>query len=202
MTKKHSLVSYQRGAELVAGGCPLDYPEALPYRFGPERKPFRVNQLGGYIQSRVYMFGEVQIGYSIAVRLETDRPSGTIITDWSVEPPWSTVAIGWEYTPREFVPKRNRGEYADLLDTPLLGVLNGRRRIHRDHPVEGLLCGYSYQAVPEFNDREVSAKLTLADDTGSVVMTPVKLVVWRPQPTSQERPKLVSRLRMALAGVA
>jgi hypothetical protein len=187
---------------LVAGGCPLDYPEALPYRFGPERKPFRVIQLAGNTQSRVYMFGEVQIGYSIAVRLETDRPSGTIITDWSVEPPWSTVAIGWEYEPRDFVQKRDRGEYGDLLDTPLLGVLNGRRRLHRDHPVEGLLCGYSYQAVPEFNDREVSAKLMLADDMGSVVTTRIKLVVWRPQPASQERLKLVSRLRMALAGVA
>jgi hypothetical protein len=148
------------------------------------------------------MFGEEQIGYSIAVRLETDRPSGTIITDWSVEPPWSNVAICWEYEPRDFVRKRNRGEYEPLLDTPLLGVLNDRRPLQRDRPVEGLLCGYSYQAVPEFSDREVSAKLTLVDDIGGVVTTHIKLVVWRPRPTSEERPKLVSRLRMALDGVA
>ncbi len=202
MRRQNLFVSHQRGAELVAGGCPLDYPETLPHRFDSERKPFRVNELGGYIQSRVYMLGEVKIGYAIAVRLETDRPSGTIITHWNVEPPWSDVAICWEDEPRDFIRKRDPGEYGGLVDTPLLGVLNDHRLLRRYHPVEGLLCGYSYQAVPEFNDREVSAKLMLADDTGSLVTTHIKLVVWRPRPTSQERPKLVSKLLMVRDNVA
>ncbi len=125
---KNLFVSYQRGAELVAGGCPVDYLDALADRSTSERNPPRVRQLGGYTLSRVYMFGAMEMGFSIALRLETDRPSGTIIADWSFEPPWRDIPTCWDYEPQRFVPRRDREEYRDLLDTPLLGVLNDRRR--------------------------------------------------------------------------
>jgi hypothetical protein len=197
------LVSRRRGAKLIAGGCPLDYPEALPQRSVAERNLFRVEQLTGYIQSRLYLFSEVQIGYSIALRLETDRPSGTIITEWNIEPQWPNVAICWDYEPRDFVPKRDRGEYADLLDSPLLGVLNDRRPLRRECPIRGLLCGYSYQSVPEFADRTVYAKLSLTDDIGNVAVAPIKLAVFRPaRSASEKRPMRPGRLAMALAKLA
>jgi len=196
------LVSRQRGAKLIAGGCPLDYPEALPQRSAAERNLFRVEQLTGYTQSRVYLFSEVQIGYSIALRLETDRPSGTIITEWSVEPPWPNVAICWDYEPRDFVPKRDRGEYQDLLDSPLLQVLNHRRPLRRECPIVGLLCGYSYQPVPEFSDRAISAKLTLVDDIGNLVAAHIELVVFRIRSASEKRLTRPGRLAMAMAKTA
>ena len=180
MTHKIFAASYQRGVELMAAGCPLDYLDALADRSAPKRKLFRAEQLAGYAESRVYLLGPLQTGYLIGLRLGTDRPSGTVITDWSVEPPWPGHAIFWDYEARDFIPERDLGSYRDLLDSRLMGVLNDRRLLRRGNPVDGLLCGYSYQPVPEFGDRMVSAKLILVDDIGNRVAVGISLAVVRP----------------------
>jgi hypothetical protein len=72
---------YERAVELMEACCPIDYPDA------PPRKSFRVEQLPAYVVSRVYAFGPLDTGYVIPLRLRTDRPSGTIISDWDFEPP-------------------------------------------------------------------------------------------------------------------
>ena len=38
--------SYERGIELIAAGCPLDYPGALARHSAAQRKTFRAQQLG------------------------------------------------------------------------------------------------------------------------------------------------------------
>jgi hypothetical protein len=186
MTHKIFAASYQRGVELMAAGCPLDYLDALADRSAPKRKLIRAEQLAGYAESRVYLLGPLQTGYLIGLRLGTDRPSGTVITDWSVEPPWPGHAIFWDYEARDFIPERDLGSYRDLLDSRLMGVLNDRRLLRRGNPVDGLLCGYSYQPVPEFGDRMVSAKLILVDDIGNHVALGINLAVVRPAGTSSK----------------
>jgi len=180
MTNRTFAASHRRGVELAAAGCPLDSLDALADRSAPERKLFRAEQLAGYAESCVYLFGPLHTGYLIGVRLGTDRPSGTVITDWRVEPPWPDHAICWDYEARDFIPKRDLGGYRDLLDSRLMGVLNDRRKLRRGYPVDGLLCGYSYQAVPESGDRKVSAKLILFDDIGNRVAVGISLAVVRP----------------------
>ena len=65
--------SYQRGIELMAAGCPIDYPDALAGHAAAQREPFRVEQLGGYAESRVYALGQYMTGYVIALRLGNHR---------------------------------------------------------------------------------------------------------------------------------
>jgi hypothetical protein len=155
-------------------------PRAGGDRSARGRKLFRAEQLSEYAESRVYLFGPSHTGFLIGLRLGTDRPSGTIITQWSVSPPWPGHCICWDYDPSDFIPKRDLKDYTELLDPRLTRVLNDHRRLRRGHPVDGLLCGYSYEAVPESCERTVSAKLTFVDDIGQCVALGIQLAVVRP----------------------
>lgn len=189
MTKR-IFITHQRGVDLVAAGCPLDYLDALPHHSASQRKTFWVDQLSGYIESCVYLFGPRDVGYVIALRIRTERPSGVIIREWSVEGPWPDHAICWDYESRDVIPKADVGAYENLLDSRLMQVLDDRYRVRRDHPIEGLLCGYSYQAVPQFRDLTLPAKVILVDDNGNRFALRVEMVVvrrflssWRKRPT-------------------
>jgi hypothetical protein len=179
MTKRIFAASYKRGIELMAAGCSLDYPEALPGYSDAGRKPFRAKQLTGYTESRVYALGPLQTAYVIGLYLETGRPSGTVIAEWSFVPPWQDHMVSWEYEPLDIIPKGHRGDYRSLLDSRLMAVLDERRLVRRGYPVEGLLCGCSPQPVPASGDGLVSAQLTLADDRGNRVALRIALTVIR-----------------------
>jgi hypothetical protein len=164
---------------LVAAGCPLDYPDALPGYSAARGKSFFAEQLAGYAESRVYLLGPLHTGYLIALRLGTNRPSGTIISEWSFEPPWPDLQICWDYERTDIIPDGHREAYAGLFASRLMGVLNERRLLRRGYPVEGLLCGCSHQPIPESGDRSVFAKLTLVDDAGNTVSLRIPLTVVR-----------------------
>jgi len=183
MTNRIFAASYERGVQLIAAGCPLDYPEALAGQRAVRQKPFRAEQLAGYAESRVILFGPQHAGYLICLRLGTDHPTGTIITEWSFLPPWPDQLISWDYEATDIIPKGQREAYLGLLKSRLMGVLNERRLLRRGYPVEGLLCGYSHQPIPESGDRSVSAKLTLVDDIGNTVALRIALAVVRPPAT-------------------
>jgi hypothetical protein len=178
---------------LVTAGCPIDYPDAIARRSARDCKGFHAEQLECYAVTCVYMSSPEQFGYVVALSLATDRPAGTIITDWSIEPPWPNHAICWDYEPHEVIPKQHLGAYRDLLDSELMDVLSGQHLLRRGRPVKGLLCGYAHQPVPESEDRFVFAKLNLMDDVGNRLALALKLLVVRP-------PKRLSNLRPAARG--
>jgi hypothetical protein len=169
--------SYERGIELIAAGCPLDYPGALARHSAAQRKTFRAQQLAGYVESRIYALGELQTGYLIGLRLETDRPEGTVISEWSFVPPWQDHIVIWAYEPLDIIPDGQREAYRNLLDSRLTGVLNERRLLRRGYPVEGLVCGCSAQPVTEPSDGFVYSKLTLVNDRGNKVALRVAMRV-------------------------
>jgi hypothetical protein len=172
--------SYERGIALMAVGCPLDYPEALPGYLAAGRKPFRAKQLAGYAESRVYALGPLQTAYLIGLRLGTDRPSGTVISEWSFAPPWQDHVVSWDYEPLDIIPQGHRADYkGGVLHSRLMGVLNEHRLLRRGYPIKGLLCGCSCQPVPEPTDGLVSAQLTLVDDRGNRVALRIALTVIR-----------------------
>ena len=183
MTNRIYTASHERGVQLISAGCPLDYPDALTGHLAARRKPFRAEQLAGYAESRVYLFGPMHTGYLVGLRLGTDRPTGTIITEWSFLPPWPDQQISWDCEASDIIPKGQREAYSGLVESRLMGVLNDRRLLRRGYPVEGLLCGYSYQPTPESGDRSVSAKLTLVDDIGTMVTVRIALAIVRPAAT-------------------
>src|SRR5215472_18869536 len=161
--------SYERGMDLIAAGCPLDYPNSLALHSAAQRKTLRAEQVAGYAESRIYELGAMQTGYVICLRLETDCPGGTIISDWGVVPPSENHIVIWEYEPLDIIPNGQREAYRNLLDSRLMGVLNERCLLRRGSPVEGLLCGCSAQPVTEPCDGFVYSKLTLVDDRGNKV---------------------------------
>ena len=170
--------SYKRGVELIAAGCPLDFPGALARRSAAQRKTFRAQQLGGYAESRIYALGELQTGYLIGLRLQTDRPGGTVISDWSFVPPWEDHIVIWEYEPRDIIPDGQREAYRSLLDdSRLTGVLNERRLLRRGYPVEGLVCGCSAQPVTKRGEGFVYSQLTLVDDRGNKATLRIAMTV-------------------------
>jgi hypothetical protein len=171
--------SYKRGIELMAAGCPLDYPDALAGHAAAQREPFRAEQLGGYVESRVYALGQYMTGYVIALRLGTDRPPGTVITEWGFAPPWPDHLISWDYEPLDIIPEGQRAAYASVLDSHLMGVLNERRLLRRGYPIDGLVCGCSYQPIPESRDSLIYGKLTLVDDRENAVALRIALTVIR-----------------------
>ncbi len=100
--------------------------------------------------------------------------------------------------PSEFVPATDLGSYRELLDSPLFGILNERRVLRRGTPIQGLLCGYSYQPVPEISGPFASAKLSLKDDVGSQIVLRINMAVVRLYRTeSQTRPDPARRTRLS-----
>jgi len=179
MPKRIFAASYERGVQLIAVGCPIAYPEHLPGHPVARRKRFHAEQMDGYSESRVYAINQFQTGFVVGLRLWTDRPSGTVIREWSFTPPWEDHRIGWGYEPLEIIPEWERGAYMNLLDSRLMAVLDEHRLLGRGYPVEGLLCGRSDQPIPESVKGYVTAKLTLADDEGSTAALRIALTVVR-----------------------
>jgi len=169
--------SYKRGVESLAAGCPLDYLGALARHSTAQRKTFRAQQLGGYAESRIYALGELQTGYVIGLRLQTDRPGGTVISEWSFVPPWQDHIVIWEYEPLDIIPDGQREAYRSLLDSRLPGVLNERRLLRHGYPVEGLVCGCSAQPVTKRGEGFVYSQLTLVDDRGNKVALRIAMTV-------------------------
>ncbi len=145
--------SYERAKRLMEADCPIDNLNALP------RRSFGVEQLPGYGDSRVYKLGPLDAGWVIPLRLRTDRPSGTIISDWDFEPPWQNVAINWDFEPEEIIPIKDQDDYKHLFKSRLMGVLNEGCPIRRGCPVEGVLCGHSFQPIGESSHGLISANL-------------------------------------------
>jgi hypothetical protein len=179
VTNRIFAASYERGIDLIAAGCPLDYPKALARYAAARRTTFRAEQLNGYIESRVYALNPMQTNYLIGLCLRTDRPAGTVISEWSFMPPWPDHCVSWDYDPEDLIPKKDRGTYRTLLDSRLMRVLNDGVLLRRGYPVEGLVCGSSYQSIPESGDGPVAAKLTLVDDVGNTVTVAIALTVVR-----------------------
>ena len=127
--------SYQRAVELMAGGCALDYLDALRPHSAARRKPFHAKQLAGYAESRVYELGPFLNGFVIGLCLWTDRPAGTVIADWSFVPPWQDHLVCWDYGPLDVIPEGERGVYRPVLDSRLMGVLKERRLLKRGFPI-------------------------------------------------------------------
>jgi hypothetical protein len=173
--------SYERAVELVAAGCPIDYLDALP------RQSFRAEQIAGYVGNRVYAFGPRDTGYVIAIRLGTDRPSGTVIKDWSFELSGPDHFIFWDYKPEDIIPKKYRDDYSGLLKPRLMKVLNEGRKIPRGYPVEGVLCGRSFQPIEESSLGVISAKLSFTDDLGNTIGLCIELDLYRLSRSSANR---------------
>jgi hypothetical protein len=171
--------SYERGVELAAAGCPLDFLDALRNTSAANRKSFWATQLPGYAESCVYVLGDSLTGYVIGLRLGTDRSSGTEILHWNFVLPWPEHRICWDYEPANIIPKLDLGSYRTVLDSRLLEILNNRRLLRRGYPVEGLLCGISTQPVPESVDGMLFGNLRLRDDLANVVTLHVDLRIIR-----------------------
>ena len=163
----------------MAAGCPLDYPDAIANRSERERKLFSATQLAGHAESRAYIFGPTQVGYVIGLRLATERPSGTVITNWSYDPPWEGHFASLEHDLTTVVPVADRAAYEQASDFRLIGILNERHLLRRGRPAQGFLCGYSNQPVPDSCDRSVSARLTLLDDIGNRVVLGIEMAAVR-----------------------
>ncbi|MFZ0738835.1 MAG: hypothetical protein WBL70_08685 [Candidatus Acidiferrales bacterium] len=172
--------SYQCGRRLVAAGCPLDYLENLPRKSYAHRKRLHVQELGGYMESRVFDEWEGRgLRYLIGIWLGTDLPGGAIVSNWNFFPPWGDPHICWDYELRDIVPAKEQFPYSEFLNSPLSKVLNQRRRLTRGRPVEGFLCGRSVESIPEsiLVGATACAKLELVDDTGSTVRLDINLAV-------------------------
>jgi hypothetical protein len=172
--------SYEWAVKLKAAGCPIDYLDALP------RHSFRAEQLRGYVTSRVYALGRLETRYVIALRLGTDRPSGTIIKDWRLELPWQDHVIDWDCEPADIIPKKDQDEYRSLVNSRLMKVLNEGRLIRRGSPVDGVLCGRSFQPIGESSHGIIPAKLIFTD-LGNTVRLCIDLDLYRLSDSSANR---------------
>jgi hypothetical protein len=181
--KNHPMLraSHERLVELMAAGCPIDYPHALP------RNSFRVEPLAGYIPSCVYALGPMDTGWVIPVRLATDRPSGTVITGWDLELPWQNHAIDWDCEPEDVIPNRDLDVYKHLFKSRLRGVLLERRLIRRGYPVERVLCGRSLLPMGKSSHGSISANLSFTDDRGNTVPLCIDLNVHTPRHSNAGR---------------
>jgi|ERR1700722_2811844 len=179
MTKRIWAPCYERGVELAAAGCPLDYLDALRGDPAAGGKSFWAKQLRGYAESCVYLLGESLTGFVIGLHLGTHRGAGTVIKHWNFVPPWPEHRICWDYAATDVIPKHALGNYRSVLDSRVPGILNERRMLRRGYPVEGLLCGYSNQPVPYPGEGLISGKLRLIDENGKVVSLSLDLRIVR-----------------------
>ena len=84
--------------------------------------------------------------------------------------------IGTVRSPSE---EGQRNAHASVLNSHLMGLLNERRLLRRGYPVDGLVCGCSYQPIPESGDSLVPRKRTLVDDRANAVALRIVLTVIR-----------------------
>jgi hypothetical protein len=178
MANKILAASYRRGVELAAAGCPLDYLDALRDSAAAS-KPFWAKQLPGYAESCVYELGPALTGFVIGLRLGTNLGGGTEIAEWNFVSPWPEHQICWDYEATDIIPALHLGSYRDVLDSGLPQILNDGCRLRPGYPVDGLLCGYSNQPIPESGEGLRSGKLRLIDDKGNEVSLRIDLRVYR-----------------------
>ena len=150
-------------------------------------EPFHVELLPGYVVSRVFVRGRLDPIYVFPVRLGTERPSGTVITDWSLELPWPDSSIIWDHLPWDVIPPKYHNEYESLFKSPLMKVLNERRRILCGYPVDGLLCATSFQPIAESCHGIIPAKLSFTDYRGNTVRPCIDLNIERLSRSSANR---------------
>ena len=180
MSNKVIAASGKWARELMSAGCPIDYPEGYRPSVRPRAKMHLAPS--NWLDMRRAAWpcsGPSQVGYAICVRLVTPScPSGTVFTDWSFDgKPWPGHFACFDYEPQDVIPHADHRDYRDLFDSPLMKVLGGGRRLRRGCPIEGLLCGLSYQPVPESCEGSVFGKLTLLDDKGSRFVLDVEMAV-------------------------
>lgn len=173
--------SYTRGIRLAEEGCPLPYLDALPGRDRFYRRDLYVSQVAGYIESYIIDEGP-HTAYAIALRVGTDLPSGAIITDYTLIPPWSDHLINWDYEPRDVLPDYKLHDYSALVKSSRLpGVLNDRENLYRGRAVEGLLCGRAWKPIPESCLGHMSAMMEIIlECSGKSVRAPLELVMYGP----------------------
>jgi hypothetical protein len=152
----------------------------LPGNPTAARKTLYASPLGGYAESRIFDLGNGSTSYTIALGVGTHRPSGVVISEWSIFLPWDHF-VNWEYDPRDVVPKQDHHVYGHLFDTRLLAVLNEGHLLARGYPVRGLLCGMALQSIPEgfASGQTVHLKLSLTSDAGSTLTFRLPLPVYR-----------------------
>ena len=184
---------------IVAAGCPLDYLKNLPRTSGAYRTRLRVQELGGYLESRVFDDSPTAgARYLIGVRLGTDLPGGVIISDWDFCPPWENHSVCWDYDPQDIVPADEYARYASVFNSRLSAVLNERRLLLRGRPVEGLLCGRAVHSIPESiaKGAAVRAQLMMVDDTGYTVRLDIELAVHHRTPQINKASRSGRRVRI------
>ena len=197
MTRRIFGPSHKRGVELAAAGCPLDYLDAVKDSAAAGNS-FWAEQLAGYAESSVYVLGPSRTGFVIGLRLGTNLVGGTEIAQWNFEPPWPELWISWEYEPTEVIPALDRGRFRHVLDSRLPEILNNRHLLQRGYPVGGVLCGFSYQPLPESAKGLTAGKLTLVDDKENVVSLRIELRIY---PASTARPFGGSSLQRRRGGL-
>ena len=170
----------EAGLELIDMGITIHNLDALP------RTLFRVETLP-YIVSRVYRFTHLHTVYVIPLRFASDCPSGTIISGWSFQLPRHYHEIEWGWDPKGIIPTEHWDVYKDLFKSPMMDVLNGRRRIQFGKVVEGAICGVSPEPIGEYSFGGIRAELRLIDTLGNAVWLDIDLTVDRLRHSSARR---------------
>jgi len=193
--------SYQCGRRLAAAGCPLPYLQHIP-RLVPKPKALLIHQPDGYgyLGNRVFdLCGYGGTAYIVGLRLATELPAGVTIHEWEFNSPWPGHFITWYSNPRCFQQGQEYAQFARELDSDLFQeALEGRRRITRGHPVEGLLCGTTLESMPESATHGdiARAELQLLVETGESFPLQVALTIDRsakrlPVATTKRRRRLL-----------
>jgi hypothetical protein len=173
--------SYERGCRLAAVECPLPYLVDIP----GTPKPLLASEPNGYGYLGARAFNLCRyggIGYVVGLRLATELSNGVRIREWEFDSPWPNHSvITWGSDARCFLSPSELPDYEPSLDSDLWEVLATGRRITRGHPVEGLLCGTTFEAIPESiaDGAWVPAKINLFAETGGRVSLSVLLSIDR-----------------------
>jgi hypothetical protein len=188
--------SYARGVRLSKAGCSLPYLHTLPGRGSFYQRAVYVDQVRGYFQSCAINFGEAA-GYVIALRVGTDHARGAIVTSYVLNPPWPDDEIQWGYHPEDLLSECSVYDYRKLLESNLPGFLAQRRLLSRGRPVEGLLCGFSWNPIPELYLRRKStvAEIVVVEDSGRRACSPLRLAILKSELSADVKERLHNRLR-------
>lgn len=168
--------SHERGLRLKKAGCEIPYLDELP-----RKKRFHgleVGPIGGYIESLAIENGATT-HYVIALRLSTDRSTGSTVSTYSFIPPWLDHEIFWEYDAEQLLPASWLKRYESLLNSRLSAVLNQRALLYRGRPLEGLMAGSSWASIPPSvpRNRSADARITLVDDSSKHVRSVIPLTI-------------------------
>lgn len=170
--------SHQSVVELMAAGCPVDYPDALRTSSDVQRKPFRAEPLPGYIESRAYAYLN-QTDFVFALRLRTDDSRGTLITDCRFLPPSEDPFINWDYEPQDLIPRKHQDEFKSLLRSNLMDLVTEGRLLRRGYPADCLLCARLFKGIRDTSQGYAYVELVLTDEFGNNVPVRIDLRIDR-----------------------